>query len=649
MCGFAGLLTTVRFGHDELAMHAARMIDPIVHRGPDDSGVWADAPAGIGLGFRRLAILDLSPAGHQPMWSPSRRFVMVFNGELYNFTELRVELEARGFRFRGGSDTEVILAAFDEWGIDQAVRRFIGMFAIAVWDTVRRELSLLRDRMGKKPLYVYREPGLVTFGSELKALVAGPSFDRAIDHDALAAYFRYLYVPAPRSIFRSTIKLLPAHILTISNPGLPLPAPRPYWSLHETMLAGLENPVTGTDGDAVEALDSLMTEAVRCRMVSDVPLGALLSGGIDSSAVVATMQAVSSRPVKTYTIGFVEEEFNEAAHAARVAEHLGTDHTGLLLTGEDAHSLVPGLPDIYDEPLADPSQLPTLLVSQLARRHVTVALCGDGGDELFGGYNRYIHGTRMLPRVQRIPRAVRQRVAAGISAVPAATWDRVHGLAAAVLPVGVPRQRVGERIHKIGALMSADSVDTMYRSLLSAWQQPGDVLGRSRAAVDSGEPALAAGPATPLLDRMMLADQAAYLPDDLLAKVDRASMSVSLEVRAPLLDQRVVEFSWRLPRALKIRGGAGKWILRQALYRRVPASLVERPKMGFSVPIDRWLRGPLRQWAEPLISTGELETSGLDPRPVRLAWGDLQDGRRQTGAALWAVLMFQAWRQRWAA
>jgi asparagine synthase (glutamine-hydrolysing) len=650
MCGFAGLLTSVGLGSDELAAHAIRMSAPLVHRGPDDGGVWTDASSGVAFGFRRLAILDLSPSGHQPMWSPSGRFVMVFNGELYNFSELRMRLEARGHRFRGRSDTEVMLAGFDEWGVEEAVRRFIGMFAIAVWDTGRRELSLVRDRIGKKPLYVYREPGLVTFGSELKALIAGPSFDRVIDGEALASYFRYLYVPAPRSIFRSAIKLLPAHILTVSDPALPLPAPRPYWSLHDTVRAGLENPWTGTDADAVDALDRLMTEAVKCRMVSDVPLGALLSGGIDSSAVVAMMQEVSDRPVKTYTIGFAEEGFDEAAHASQVARHIGTDHTELRLTAEDAHSLVPRLPEVFDEPLADPSQVPTLLVSQLARRQVTVALCGDGGDELFGGYNRYIYGTRMLPRVDRIPRAVRRRLAAGIATVPPGMWDRVHGLAAAVLPVNVPRQRLGERIHKIGALMNAGSMDDMYRSLLSAWQEPADVLGRpSPTTADSCAPPLDAGTPTHLLDRMMLADQTAYLPDDLLAKVDRASMAVSLEVRAPLLDQRLVEFSWRLPRALKIRGGTGKWILRQVLHRRVPAFLVERPKMGFSVPIDRWLRGPLRNWAEPLISPDELEASGLDPRPVRVAWGDLQDGRRSTGAALWAVLMFQAWRQRWAA
>ena len=649
MCGFAGMFTSTGLGPEELSAHAARMIAPLVHRGPDDSGVWTDAAAGVALGFRRLAIIDLSPHGHQPMWSPSRRYVIVFNGELYNFPELRSGLEQRGYHFRGHSDTEVILAAFEEWGIEAAVGRFIGMFAIAVWDTQRRELSLLRDRIGKKPLYVYREPGLITFGSELKALIAGPSFDRAIDGDALAAYLRYLYVPAPRSIFRNALKLLPAHILTISDPTLPLPAPRPYWSLRGAVRAGLENPLTGSEGDAIEALDGLMTDAVKCRMVSDVPLGALLSGGIDSSAVVAMMQEVSGRPVKTYTIGFAEEGFDEAAAAARVARHIGTDHTELRLTGEDAHSLVPRLPEIFDEPLADPSQLPTLLVSQLARRHVTVALCGDGGDELFGGYNRYVYGTRVLPRVDRIPRAVRRRLAAGIGAVPTGMWDRMHGLAAAVGPAGTSGPRFGERIQKIGALLGADSIEHMYRSLLSAWQDPADLIGRPGEPVDANDEMLGAADAPHLLDRMMLADQSVYLPDDLLAKVDRASMAVSLEVRAPLLDHRLVEFSWRLPRALKIRGGAGKWILRQVLHRRVPPALVDRPKMGFSVPIDRWLRGPLRKWAEPLLSRDALEGSGIDPQIVGVAWGDEQDGRRQSGAALWAVLMFQAWRQRWAA
>jgi len=647
MCGFAGILTTVGFGADELGVHAERMIAPLVHRGPDASGIWTDAAAGIALGFRRLAILDLSPLGHQPMWSPSRRFVMVFNGELYNFQDLRRELEQLGYAFRGHSDTEVILSAIEEWGIEAAVRRFVGMFAIAIWDVNRRELSLLRDRIGKKPLYIYREPGLITFGSELKALVAGPSFDRTVDREALAAYLRYLYVPTPRSIFRSAIKLLPAHILTISDPTLPLPAPRPYWSLRQAALDGLDNPIHAAEADIVDELDALLSEAVKCRMVSDVPLGALLSGGIDSSTVVALMQEASTNPVRTYTIGFTEEEFDEAQHASRVAAHLGTDHTQLLLTGQDAHGLVPRLAEIFDEPLADPSALPTLLVSQLARRHVTVALCGDGGDELFGGYNRYVYGTRMLPRVERLPRVVRQSVAAGINTLPASMWQCAHSLAAGVLP-GMPHQRFGERLQKVGALMNADSVGDMYRSLLSAWQQPADLMGRVGLAADMNQQILADGDPAHLLDRMMLADQSVYLPDDLLAKVDRASMAVSLEVRAPLLDHRVIEFSWRVPRGLKIRGEIGKWILRQVLYRRVPKHLVDRHKMGFSVPIDRWLRGPLRKWAEPLLSRDALTASGLDPVTIAVAWGDLLEGRRQSGSALWAVLMFQAWRERWA-
>lgn len=645
-------MSTAGFTRDELADHARRMIAPIAHRGPDDSGIWVDEQAGIAFGFRRLAILDLSPHGHQPMRSPSGRFVIAFNGEVYNFGDLRRELEQYGYLFQGQSDTEVILAAFEQWGIREAVQRFVGMFAIAVWDAQRRELTLVRDRLGKKPLYVYSEPGLITFGSELKALFAGPSFDRSIDRAALASYLRYLYVPSPKTIFQRAIKLRPAHMLTVANPKLPLPAPHGYWSLENAVRDGLANPLAGGEAEAIDELDALLADAVRCRLRSDVPLGALLSGGIDSSLVVALMQEASSRPVKTYTIGFVEEEFDEARHAARVAEHLGTDHSELLLTAEDAHSLVPRLADIFDEPFADPSQLPTLLVAQLARQEVTVALCGDGGDELFGGYNRYVYGARVLARVNRIPRAVRRSVGASIGSVSAPTWDRVHRLTAAVLP-GVPHEHFGERVHKLGNLLNAGSIGDMYRSLLSAWQQPEDLLAEDllvdRPAnddvngriLDGGEP-------THLLDRMMLADQLMYLPDDLLAKVDRASMAVSLEVRAPLLDHRVVEFSWRLPRSLKVRGALGKWVLRQVLYRRVPRAIVERPKMGFSVPVDRWLRGPLRQWAESLLSCATLRGTGLlNEAEIGRAWRELQDGRRPAGAALWAVIMFQAWRARW--
>jgi asparagine synthase (glutamine-hydrolysing) len=654
MCGFAGLLSTAGFTRAELADHAQRMMAPIEHRGPDEGGTWIDEQAGVAFGFRRLAILDVSPNGHQPMRSASGRFVIMFNGEVYNFAELGRELKGRGYRFQGHSDTEVILAAFEQWGIRQAVQRFAGMFAIAVWDTELRELTLVRDRLGKKPLYVYREPGLITFGSELKALFAGPSFDRAIDRGALASYLRYLCVPAPKTIFQRAVKLRAAHMLTLVNPELPLPASKPYWSLEQAARDGLANPLTGGEADATDALDHLLADAVKCRLRSDVPLGALLSGGIDSSTVVALMQEASARPVKTYTIGFVEEAFDEARHAARVAAHLGTDHTELRLTPEDTHALVPRLADIFDEPFADPSQLPTLLVSQLARRQVTVALCGDGGDELFGGYNRYVYGSHLLERVNRIPRAVRQPVGAGLASVSAPAWDRLHSFTAAMLP-GVPHEHFGERVHKVGHLLNAGSMGDMYRSLLSAWQQPDDLLAGEMLADGPGGDDMngrilnATRPAQ-LLDRMMLADQLTYLPDDLLAKVDRASMAVSLEVRAPLLDHRVVELSWRLPRSMKVRGAVGKWILRQVLARRVPNELIDRPKMGFSVPIDRWLRGPLRGWAESLLfCDGHNRSEWLDMTTVTRAWKDLHDGRPRAGTAVWAAVMLQAWRTRWLA
>jgi asparagine synthase (glutamine-hydrolysing) len=648
MCGFAGLLSTAGFTRDELTDHATRMIGPIAHRGPDDSGVWIDEHAGIALGFRRLAILDLSPQGHQPMRSASGRFHITFNGEVYNYLDLRRELETFGYRFNGKSDTEVLLAAFEQWGIDQAVSRFAGMFAIAVWDAQERALTLVRDRLGKKPLYVYCEPGLITFGSELKALFAGPSFDRAIDRNALASYLRYLCVPAPATIFERAIKLKPAHLLTVIDADAPLPAPRSYWSLEQAARRGLDHPFAGSDTEAVEALDALLSEAVQRRLRSDVPLGALLSGGIDSSTVVALMQEAGTRPVKTYTIGFAEASFDEARHAAQIAAHLGTEHAELRLTGEDAHTLVPRLVDIFDEPFADPSQLPTLLVSEFARREVTVALCGDGGDELFGGYNRYVYGSQIMARVNRIPRMVRQPIGAGLGSVSAPAWDRLHQLTASVWPV--PQEHFGERVHKLGHLLNAGSMAGMYRSLLSAWQEPeallaDDFLPDVDAETDVTARIMDGASPADVLDRMMLADQLMYLPDDLLAKVDRASMAVSLEVRAPLLDHRVVEFSWRLPQSLKVCGATGKCILRQVLYRRVPRHLIERPKMGFSVPIDDWLRGPLRDWARDLLfssGNGWFETTA-----VARAWKDLCDGRPRAGTAVWAAVMLQAWRARW--
>jgi len=644
MCGIAGILTSEPYDGAELSGWARRMSEPIQHRGPDDGGVWADERSGIALGFRRLAILDLSPNGHQPMASPSGRFVTVFNGEIYNFADLRRELEPHGHRFRGGSDTEVMLAAFEQWGIEAALTRLVGMFAVAVWDTHRRELTLFRDRLGKKPLYVYAEPGLVTFGSELKVLAAGPSFDRAVDREALASYLRNLYVPAPRSIFARASKLPAAHLLTISDPRSPLPPARPYWSLRAAARAGLASPIASEE-EAIDRLDDLLVDAVRCRLRADVPLGALLSGGVDSSTVVALMQEASPRPVKTYTIGFADQEFDEARHAERVARHLGTEHTELELTGADALALIPRLPEVFDEPLADPSQVPTCLVAELARRHVTVALSGDGGDELFGGYNRYVYGTRMLPRLQRMPGLVRRGVGVGMGRVSSRTWDRL-GAIAGRLP-GVRPQRVGERVHKLARLMAAGTVGDMYRSLLSAWP-PAEALLDTAVPREQSDGILDGGERMDLLDRMLLADQMVYLPDDQLARVDRATMAASLELRSPLLDHRVAELSWRIPHRMKVRGTTGKWILRQVLYRRVPKDLIERPKMGFSIPIDRWLRGPLRAWAEGLLDENAVRGGGLlDPRPIGRAWSDLQEGRRPTGMALWAIVMFQAWSARW--
>lgn len=648
MCGLAGFLTRTRHSSDEQESLLRRMITTIVHRGPDDSGTWSDPAAGVGLGFRRLSILDLSELGHQPMRSRSGRYTMVFNGEVYNFQRLRGELEGQGAVFRGHSDSEVLLAAFERWGIDAAVPRFLGMFAIAVWDAERRSLSLIRDQLGIKPMYVYAHAGVVAFGSELKALRAGPAFDASLELEALTAYLRYLYVPAPRTIYRHARKLPPGHILTISDPAAPLPEAIPYWSAEDAACRGLAQPFAGDEREATEELDRLLADAVRLQMQSDVPLGALLSGGIDSSTVVSLMQAASTRPVETFSIGFDQEEYNEAAHAARVAGHLGTNHTGLMLTGQDALDVVPRLPEMFDEPFADPSQIPTFLVCQLARRRVTVALSGDGGDEVFAGYHRYMQGERLVEWMGRVPRPARRLVAAGIGSVSPTGWDRVADLAAPLLPGHLRPRLPGEKLHKIRHLMTADSASTMYRSLLSAWQDPDRLVRGARSEPGDVERLLAGSQPSGLLERMMLADQVTYLPDDLLAKTDRASMAVSLEVRVPLLDHRVVEFGWRLPRSLKIRAGQGKWLLRQVLHRRVPKELVERPKMGFSVPIRHWLQGPLATWAEDYLSPDALaRNEELNATAVRDAWVGFKAGRGNLALGLWAVLMYLTWKERW--
>lgn len=648
MCGLTGLFVRPSRSEAQLREWAERMASTIRHRGPDDSGVWASETHGVAFGYRRLAIVDLSVEGHQPMRSPSGRYWIEFNGEVFNHDALREELRGYGFGFRGHSDTEVILAAIERWGIAPALTRFIGMFAMAIWDGEQRALTLVRDRLGIKPLFIYSAPGTITFASELKALVVGPSFDPELDPDALTAYLRYLYVPAPRCIYRRVAKLLPGHLLTIVDPGQPLPCPVPFWSAADAALHGEDHRGALNEADSVAALEKLLTDSVRLRMQADVPVGALLSGGVDSSTVVALMQSVSTRKVRTYTIGFEKREYDEAAHAAAVARHLGTDHNELSVRGDDVLALVPSLPDVFDEPLADPSQIPTMLVCQLARREVTVALTGDGGDEVFAGYNRYLYGTTMLPRLLALPAPVRRLGASMLGLAPAGVVDSIHGAASRVFS-GARRQRlVSLRLRKLARLMRADSEATMYRSLMSACQEPAQFVPQGRDFPGPFVEPLNAMRPRDLTERMILADQLSYLPDDLLAKVDHASMRYSLEARVPLLDHRVVEFAWHLPMSSKIRNGEGKWILRQVLYRHVPRDLIERPKMGFSVPIGLWLRGPLKRWADDLISGNGLRRAGLlGQEALQKEWKRFLGDPGDDGLGLWALLMFLAWQERW--
>jgi asparagine synthase (glutamine-hydrolysing) len=648
MCGLAGILTSRGERAEQLERAVERMTETIVHRGPDDVGTMIDAEGGIGLGFRRLAIIDLSEQGHQPMRSASGRFTLVFNGEVFNHGALREELLRDGWRFRGHSDTEVILAAFERWGIAGAVPRFVGMFAIAVWDASSRALTLIRDRMGIKPLFVSQTDGRIIFGSELKALVVDPSFDRTVDVEALGDFLRYLYVPGPRTIYRAARKLSPGHMLTISDASAPLPASTPYWSVESAAARGLADPLIASDQDIADEFDARLSDAVRMRMEADVPLGALLSGGIDSTTVVALLQEHASRPVKTFAVAFDAAEHNEAHHAARVAKHLGTDHTEVELTGDDALAVVPKLADIFDEPHADTSQIPAYLICGVARRSVTVALSGDGGDEVYGGYNRYTYGEGMLRRIMQVPRPARMMVAAGIGSLSAESWNRAHRAVAPVLPGSLRHRLPGEKLHKIRRIMRARSSGGMYQSLVAAWPEPELLLREPSAQAGTMDRVLGAPTPSRLVDRMMLADQLTYLPDDQLAKVDRVSMAVSLEVRVPLLDHRLVEFSWRVPLHQKIRARQGKWLLRQSLERRVPLELIDRPKMGLSVPLGGWLRGALRGWADDLLSPAHLEREGLlHAEPIREAWRRVLDGRDEGALGVWAVLMFAAWKARW--
>ena len=655
MCGITGIFGNLR--KDELAISALKMSATLTHRGPDDAGTWINEESGIAFGHQRLSIVDLSSAGHQPMMSPCGRFSVIFNGEIYNHLQLRGKLNASAYKqsWKGHSDTETLVSAFSQWGIEKTLDQLVGMFAIAVWDLKVKKLYLIRDRFGEKPLYYGWSNGVFLFGSELKALRSYKGFNNKIDRNVLSLYMQYMYVPSQYSIFKDIYKLDPGCILKIDDSGRSQPPKqitssvfdakgvcvKQWYSLSRTA-KNSQNNLIEDKSEAIDLLEKTLLESVQSQLISDVPLGAFLSGGIDSSTIVALMSKACNHPVKTFTIGFEESAFNEAIYAKEVAKHLGTDHHELYVTAKDAFEVIPSLPSLYDEPFADSSQIPTYLVSKLARQHVTVSLSGDAGDELFGGYNRYLWGGRVWSKIKWMPPIMRQTLGTVIQKLPASTWD----IAGHLLPNKYRVASMGDKAHRMSyRLKTVNSLDDMYYSLVTeGFNEDGLVnsdnfvlktkLNNSKIVLGSNEPA----------HRMMLWDTLTYLPDDILTKVDRAAMSVSLETRIPFLDHRVAELAWRFPLDMKIKNGVGKWPIRQILYKYVPKELIERPKAGFAVPVGQWIRGPLREWADDLLDESRIQREGyFDPKLVRKIWEQHLSGNYDWTSRLWAILMFNSW------
>jgi len=660
MCGIAGLFKGRPGNKAGLLAMTDNMVQKIRYRGPDDSGVWADSNSGIALAHCRLSIQDVSEHGHQPMWSNSGRYCITFNGEIYNFLKLSNELSSLGVHFKGHSDTEVLLAAIDAWGLDKAVQNCVGMFAFAAWDHKYKKLYLVRDRLGEKPLYYGWIDSTFAFASELKAITAHPDWRMVVNRDALTLYVRYGYIPAPFSIYINIYKLLPGTILEIDMAAAnnieateftPFSdktshckvRPRCYWSLQEHVSYGLANQLP-SNIEIISSLDERLRQAVKQQMISDVNIGAFLSGGIDSSTVVSIMQSLSSTPVKTFTIGFHENEFNEASFARKISSYLGTDHTELYVTADDALQVVPDLPKLYDEPFADSSQIPTYLVSKLARSEVKVCLSGDGGDELFGGYNRYYWTENLWAKLGWLPIEIRKIISQAILKVSPHQWDNLYRMVSPMLPESYKQKLIGHKIYKFSEVITSCDEIEMYHRLMSYWKNPESVVigGAESNIYYSAAESLANN--DNIINNLMYWDSAYYLPNDNLVKVDRASMAVSLETRLPLLDHRVFELAWKIPLSMKIKGGQGKWILRQVLYNYLPEALMDRPKTGFSVPIGEWLRGPLRGWAEAYLDEHILSRDGyFNPLLVRNKWKEHLSGRYDWSAELWTVLMFQAW------